>query len=59
MAGVGGMRGAERWGDRVEQKRFDGTVKDDTMLVNGTECPAMVAEVGHMGNVGLHDQPFD
>ena len=35
------------------KNRLVGTVKDDIMLVNEVEWPAMVAGVGHMGNVGL------
>jgi len=34
------------------QNRLDSNVIKDTMLINETKCPAMVAEVGHMGNVG-------
>lgn len=33
-------------------KRLDGAVRVDTMLVNDTEWPAIVAGVSHMGNVG-------
>lgn len=35
-------------------KRIDGSVKDDTILINETKCPTMHAVISHVGNVSLY-----